>query len=121
MEILLSGVNLSSQALTEDYDETSKPISKEELGNAPTYGRKKARWVFWGDEIYVRDNEDIEGLKDYTVEHRSGRFGSETLYAGEPDEFDDGVEYAEFDEFENALEHAESIIEGKLKLSDLLQ
>ena len=80
----MSGVNLNSTALVEDDDEDSKASSYGELGNAPTYGRKLARWLVDGEEIYVRDNTDIENLNDYTVEYREGRFGPEMF-----DEFND--------------------------------
>ncbi|MFT4893183.1 MAG: hypothetical protein ACI8Z7_000984 [Candidatus Nanohaloarchaea archaeon] len=102
MEILLSGVNLSSQALTEGYDETSKSISPEEFGNAPTYGRKLARWLGMEEEVYVRDNTDLEDQKDYTVEYREGRFGSSIL-----DEFDD---------VDEALEEGKEIAQENLGL-----
>ncbi|MFT4892653.1 MAG: hypothetical protein ACI8Z7_000435 [Candidatus Nanohaloarchaea archaeon] len=109
MEILLSGVNLSSQALTEGYDETSKSISQEELGNAPAYGRKEARWILDHGELYIRDNLDIVDRSDYTVEYRSERFGTETL------------PYAEFDDFGEAREYAELIVEDKVEVEELLQ
>lgn len=96
----MSGVNLSSQALAEDYDEDSKSISNDELGNVHSYGRRIARWLGGDEEVYVRDNTDIEDESDYTVEYRDGRFGSDTV--------------AELDDLENALEEGREIAEENL-------
>lgn len=109
MEIILSGVNLSSQALTQDQGKDSKSISEQELGNARNYGRKEARWILDHGELYIRDNLDIDDYSDYTVEYRSGRFGTETL------------PYSKFDDFGEAVEYAELIVEDKVEVEELLQ
>ncbi|PSG99690.1 MAG: hypothetical protein BRC28_03315 [Nanohaloarchaea archaeon SW_4_43_9] len=97
----MSGVNLSTQALTTDKSKTgSKPISEEYGTEALIYGRKLARWLVDGDEVYVRDNTDIENLTDYTVEYRRGRFGPEAL--------------AELENLEDALEKGEEVAEQKI-------
>lgn len=97
----MSGVNLSSQALTADQSKTDlKSISEEYGTEAPVYGRKLARWLVEGEEIYVRDNTDIEDLNDYTVEYREGRFGAETQ--------------AELRDLEKALEKGKEIAEEEI-------
>lgn len=97
----MSGVNLNTQALATNKSETgSKPISEEYGTEALIYGRKLARWLDDGDEVYVRNNTDIENLADYTVEYRRGRFGPEAL--------------EELEDLEDALEKGEEIAEQKI-------
>lgn len=101
----MSGVNLNPETESDGLIEPSKSSLTPESCNAPNYGRKLARWVDDLQEVYVRENTDLEYGKQFTVEYREGRFGATHDHSGEEAE---GL----FNNIEDALEKGEEMAES---------
>lgn len=105
----MSGVNLSSQSVSHEYDQSSKTDYQDKWSDSAFLpGRKVDAWMDGEGELFVWDTEDLDIEEDYQVKYREGRFGGQVL------------PYGEFDELEEAFEYAELILQGETEIDELL-